>query len=370
MQRIDHVLPWSTLGTERTLSVFRFSTGERKAYIQASLHADELPGMRTAWELKRRLTELEQQGALKGVVELVPVANPLGLGQLLQGAHQGRFEFGSGKNFNRDFTELSEPVAELLEGQLGDDPRANTQLIRQAMMTALEGLPAAQSELQGMQRILLKHACIADVVLDLHCDADAALHMYALPQHWPQWRSLSAHLNIQVALLAEDSGGSSFDEACSLPWLRLSRTFPQAQIPLACLATTIELGGQADTGKPQAQAHAEGILAFLAEQGFISGDWPQPAHQACEGLPFEGTELLYAPHPGVVTFLRAAGDKVEIGDALFEVIDPLSDQVSTICANTAGVLFAIERLRYAQPGFWLAKVAGRTALRHGRLLSD
>ncbi|KPB63488.1 Succinylglutamate desuccinylase/aspartoacylase family protein [Pseudomonas amygdali pv. myricae] len=342
MQRIDHVLPWSTLGTERTLSVFRFGTGERKAYIQASLHADELPGMRTAWELKRRLTELEQQGALKGVVELVPVANPLGLGQLLQGAHQGRFEFGSGKNFNRDFTELSEPVAELLEGQLGDDPRANTQLIRQAMMTAIEGLPAAQSELQGMQRILLKHACIADVVLDLHCDADAALHMYALPQHWPQWRSLSAHLNIQVALLAEDSGGSSFDEACSLPWLRLSRTFPQAQIP----------------------------LAFLAEQGFISGDWPQPAHQACEGLPFEGTELLYAPHPGVVTFLRAAGDKVEIGDALFEVIDPLSDQVSTICANTAGVLFAIERLRYAQPGFWLAKVAGRTALRHGRLLSD
>ncbi|MCF5823239.1 peptidase M14, partial [Pseudomonas syringae] len=50
MQRIDHVLPWSTLGTERKLSVFRFGTGERKAYIQASLHADELPGMRTAWE--------------------------------------------------------------------------------------------------------------------------------------------------------------------------------------------------------------------------------------------------------------------------------------------------------------------------------
>jgi len=370
MQRTDHVLPWSTLGTTRQLSVFRFGTGERKAYIQASLHADELPGMRTAWELKKRLAELEQQGALKGVVELVPVANPLGLGQLLQGAHQGRFEFGSGKNFNRDFVELSEPVAELLEGQLGEDPRANIQMIRQAMATVLERLPAPQSELQGMQRILLSHACTADVVLDLHCDADAALHMYALPQHWPQWRSLSAHLNIQVALLAEDSGGSSFDEACSLPWLRLSRLFPQAQIPLACLATTLELGGQADTGKQQAEAHAEGILAFLAEQGFISGDWPQPGHEACEGMPFEGTELLYAPHPGVVTFLRAAGDRVEVGEPLFEVIDPLSDQVSTICANTAGVLFAIERLRYAQPGFWLAKVAGRTALRHGRLLSD
>lgn len=370
MERIDHSLPWNHLGSERQISVFRFGSGERKAYIQASLHADELPGMRTAWELKKRLTELEAQGLLNGVIELVPVANPLGLGQLLQGSHQGRFEAGSGKNFNRDFVELSEPVAAALEGHLGDDPHANIRLIRQAMSDALAALPPAASQLQGMQRILLSHACTADVVLDLHCDCEAALHMYTLPQHWPQWRSLAAHLNVKVGLLAEESGGSSFDEACSLPWLRLSRLFPDAQIPLACLATTIELGGQSDTGRPEAQAYAEGILAFLAEQGLISGEWPKPAQDACEGMPFEGTELLFAPHPGVVSFLRKPGEWIDAGDEIFEVIDPLSDRVSTVCAGTSGVLFAIERLRYAQPGFWLAKVAGREALRHGRLLND
>lgn len=370
MERIDHPLPWNHLGNERQVSVFRFGSGERKAYIQASLHADELPGMRTAWELKKRLTELEAQGALNGVIELVPVANPMGLSQLLQGSHQGRFEFASGKNFNRDFFELSEPVAAQLAGSLGDDPHANIELIRLAMTDALAALPPADSQLQGMQRVLLSHACTADVVLDLHCDTEAALHMYALPQHWPQWRSLAAQLNVRVGLLAEESGGSSFDEACSLPWLRLSRLFPLAKIPLACLATTIELGGQADTGRPQAEAHAEGILAFLAEQGLISGEWPKPAQDACEGMPFEGTELLFAPHPGVVSFLRQPGEWVEAGDEIFEVIDPLSDRVSTVCAGTSGVLFAIERLRYAQPGFWLAKVAGREALRHGRLLND
>lgn len=370
MERIDHPLPWNHLGSERQVSVFRFGSGERKAYIQASLHADELPGMRTAWELKKRLTELEAQGALNGVIELVPVANPMGLSQLLQGSHQGRFEFASGKNFNRDFFELSEPVAAQLAGSLGDDPHANIELIRLAMTDALAALPPAESQLQGMQRVLLSHACTADVVLDLHCDTEAALHMYALPQHWPQWRSLAAHLNVRVGLLAEESGGSSFDEACSLPWLRLSRLFPEAKIPLACLATTIELGGQADTGRPQAEAHAEGILAFLAEQGLISGEWPKPAQDACEGMPFEGTELLFAPHPGVVSFLRQPGEWVAAGDEIFEVIDPLSDRVSTVCAGTSGVLFAIERLRYAQPGFWLAKVAGREALRHGRLLND
>ena len=70
MHRIDHLLPWSCLGTQRTLSVFSFGSGERKAYIQASLHADELPGMRVAVALKRRLRELEQAGQLRGVIEL------------------------------------------------------------------------------------------------------------------------------------------------------------------------------------------------------------------------------------------------------------------------------------------------------------
>ena len=370
MERIDNLLPWSNLGCERHLTVFRFGAGERKAYIQASLHADELPGMRCAWELKKRLSELEARGALSGVIELVPVANPLGLGQLLQGSHQGRFEFASGKNFNRDFVELSEPVAQRLAGRLGDDPHANTRLIRQTMLEVLSGLPAATSPLLGMQRVLLSHACNADIVLDLHCETDAALHMYALPQHWPQWRSLAAHLGVRGGLLAEDSGGSSFDEACSVPWLRLQRRFADAQIPLACMSTPLELGGQADTGRPQAEAYAEGILAFLAEQGLINGDWPAALHDTCEGMPFEGTELLFAPHHGVVSFLRPAGAWVEPGEPLFEVIDPLSDRVSTVCAGTAGVLFAVERLRYAQPGFWLAKVAGREPLRHGRLLND
>lgn len=370
MQRIDHRLPWSSLGSERTLSVFRYGAGERKAYLQASLHADELPGMRTAWALKQRLAALEAQGALQGTIELVPVANPLGLGQLLQGVHQGRFELGSGKNFNRDFFELSEPVMQAVGERLGDDAHANVALIRQAMVAALAALPPAGSELQGLQRLLLTHACDADVVLDLHCDAEAALHMYALPQHWPQWRSLAAHLGVRVGLLAEDSGGSSFDEACSLPWLRLQRMLPDAKVPLACLATTIELGGQADTDAASAQRHAEGLLAFLAEQGFIAGDWPAPAQEACEGFPFEGTELVYPPHPGVVSFLRQPGAWVEAGEPLFEVIDPLADRASVVCAGTSGVLFAIERLRYAQPGFWLAKVAGQTPIRRGRLLSD
>ena len=370
MQRIDHSLPWGHLGTARQLSVFRFGSGGRKVYIQASLHADELPGMRTAWELKQRLTELERQGRLQGVIELVPVANPIGLDQQVQGSHLGRFELGSGKNFNRAFVELSGPVGDLIGKQLGTDAAVNIALIRRTMVQVLDELSAPASQLQALHRLLLRHACDADITLDLHCDFEAAIHLYALPQHWPKWQSLAARLKAGVALLCEDSGGSSFDESCSSPWLRLARDFPQAAIPPANLAATLELGSMGDTRVEQARANCEAILGFLAEQGLISGQWPAAPDHCCEGMPFEGTQYLFAPHPGVVSFLRDAGEWVERGDALFEVVDTLNDRVSTVRAGTSGVLFALDRGRYTQPGIWLAKVAGREAIRAGKLIND
>ncbi|WP_167147607.1 succinylglutamate desuccinylase/aspartoacylase family protein [Pseudomonas sp. OTU750018] len=370
MEHIQHLLPWSTAGTERRLSVFRFGSGPRKAYIQAALHADELPGMRVAVELKQRLLELEQQGRLNGVIELVPVANPIGLGQMFQATHQGRFDLASGQNFNRDFPALAELVAPQLEGQLGNDGQANVRLIRRLMRDAICELPPAKSELDGLRRLLLQQACDADVVLDLHCDFESIMLLYALPQHWPNLQPLAARLRAGAVLLAEDSGGNSFDEACAVPWLRLTERYPHANIPLACVATTIELRGMADTDRIQAQHSADDILGFLADQGLISGDWPAAPFTCCKATPFAGAQYAYAPHPGVVSFLQPLGARVKLGDPLFEVIDPLSDQHSVVHATTSGILYARERLRFAQPGLWLAKVAGAQPIRHGRLLTD
>lgn len=368
MQRIDHPLPWGMPGTQRSLTVFRFGAGSRKAYLQASLHADELPGMRVAVELKRRLRELESAGQLRGVIELVPVANPIGLGQLLLAGHQGRFELGSGKNFNRDFPGLETLLGDSLEGQLGQDPVQNIARVRQRMLQALQALPPAASELQGLQRLLLQHACDADVVLDLHCDFDACVHLYALPQQAEALAPLAARLGAGALLLAEDGGGQSFDEACSAPWLRLTARYPQ--LPLACLAATVELGGMADTESAQCAAQAEAILAFLADQGLIAGDWPDAPAEVCPATPFEGAQYALAPHAGVVSYLQPVGAQVAVGDPLFEVIDPLDDRHTLVRAATDGVVYARERLRFAQPGLWLVKVAGAVSIRQGRLLSD
>ena len=370
MEHIEYLLPWGPSGTERRLSLFRFGSGPRKAYIQASLHADELPGMRVAVELKQRLRVLEEQGRLNGVVELVPMANPIGIAQMFQATHQGRFEFSSGKNFNRDFPELAEAVAALVKGQLGAHADVNTGLIRRAMADVLADMPPPTSELDGLRHLLLSHACDADVVLDLHCDFESIMLLYAMPQHWPRLRSLAARLGAGAALLAEDAGGSAFDEACAIPWLRLAELFPEADISLACVATTIELRGMADTEREPCIDSAQAILGYLAEQGLISGDWPAAPPTECEATPFAGAQYAYAPHPGVVSFLQPLGARVKVGDPLFEVIDPLTDRHSIVRASTDGILYARERLRFAQPGLWLAKVAGTRPIRQGRLLSD
>lgn len=370
MQRLDHPLPWNSPGTTRQLTVLSYGTGSRKAYIQAALHADELPGMRVAVALRRRLAELEGQGRLLGRIELVPVANPIGLAQMLQATHQGRFDFNSGKNFNRDFPALADAVAPRLHGKLCADASANVALIRSAMLEVLDQLPPPGSAVEGLQRLLLRQACDADLVLDLHCDFESVLLLYALPQAWPPLRSLAAHLGAEAVLLAEDSGGQSFDEACAAPWLHLAEAFPDAAIPLACLTATVELRGMADTQPQQAEEDAEAILAFLAENGFISGTWPEAPAPRCDATPFAGAQYAYAPHAGVVSYLQPLGARVRRGDALFEVIDPLGEQHSVVRASTDGLLYARERLRFAQPGLWLAKVAGAEPIRSGRLLSD
>jgi predicted deacylase len=96
MQRTDHPLLSPSLGSHKTLTSFHFGTPGSgikvsKVYIQASLHAEELPGMLAAHHLRPLLEAAEAAGLLRGEVVLVPVANPIGLAQRLDHKPMGRF---------------------------------------------------------------------------------------------------------------------------------------------------------------------------------------------------------------------------------------------------------------------------------------
>ena len=122
MRTQQHPLPSSALGTQRHVTSLHFGPADsgRKVYIQASLHAEELPGMLVAHHLRQQLTALEAQGQLLGQVVLVPVANPVGLAQGLLHDSIGRFEMHAAENFNRHYPDLVKLLGSALDGQLGD----------------------------------------------------------------------------------------------------------------------------------------------------------------------------------------------------------------------------------------------------------
>ncbi len=374
MQRQDHPLLSPSLTTQRSISSFHFGTpgSGQKVYIQASLHADELPGMMTAWHLKQRLAALEAEGRLAGEIILVPVANPIGLDQNLNGVALGRFELGSGQNFNRYYPAFARQLFALLREQLGTDAAANTRLVRQHLRSMVAAIEPA-SELAAQRKTLMLLACDADVVLDLHCDLDAALHLYTGTPLWPQCEPLARYTGAAATLLAEDSGDNPFDEACSQLWWQLRDLVQEAgldaAIDMACLSVTVELRGQADVSHALAAQDADALLAFLTYRGIILGDVaPLPA-LVYPATPLAGSESLLAPHAGVVHYHVAPGTEVAPGQLLAEVIDPINDRVTALRANRGGMLYATDSRHYAIAGQWLAKVASAEAFKTGKLLS-
>ncbi|TAG32344.1 MAG: succinylglutamate desuccinylase/aspartoacylase family protein [Polaromonas sp.] len=357
-------------GTHQTLQVMRFGQpgASPKVYVQAALHADEVPAILVAHQLAAKLAVLEASGAINGEIVLVPFANPIGLAQLVQGQHHGRFDLRDGGNFNRGYADLVPKVVTQLQGSLTQDIHENTRIIRHALHHATAELPA-QNATQDLKNKLLHLAIDADMVLDLHCDHEAVMHVYGLTPQAPMVEALGAALGARAVLLATESGDSPFDEACTRPWLQLQEMLPGFPIALACFGATVELRGEADTQHTLALQDANGLCNFLAQYGALSQiktTWPEPQ---CAATPLSGSEPVTAPCAGVVVFHRQPGDVVAAGDLIADLVDAATGQITPVHCKSSGVLYARAGARWASPGKRLAKIAGTSLARTGKLLS-
>lgn len=369
MQIIRHPLLSPAPGTQRELVSLHYGQpGGQKAYIQASLHGDELPGMLVAHHLRLQLDALEAAGQITGEIVLVPVANPIGLSQFLLHAHLGRFELTTGENFNRHYPDQIDAVARAVEPQLGADAAANVALLRRALKAAVQAAPV-DTELQSQRRALMALSCDADIVLDLHCDAQALMHLYTETPCWPDCEPLARFLGSRVTLLAQDSGDNPFDEACSQVWWKWAKHFgDRFPIPQACLSVTVELRGAADVTHELAAADAKNIVDFLRWRGLIAGDNPDVPEAVGDARPLAGSMPIKSPVAGVLTFVKEVGAEVKAGEVLAHVIDPITAEVTELTSPVDGLFFARDFLRFANAGMRVAKVAGKEALRTGKLL--
>jgi len=377
MQALTHPLSSAHAPAAYALTSFHFGTPGRgkKVYIQGSLHADEVPGMLVAQFLRTELAALEAAGKINGEIILVPAANPIGLAQAIHGAAFGRFDLTTGVNFNRAYKHVANDLKQSLEGKLGQDAAANVALIREhARASIADWTPATDAE--TLKKTLMTLAIDADIVLDLHCDNEAVLHIYAGTPLAEAITPLSAIMGSHATLLAYEAGGEPFDEACSRLWWDLDKHFAhQFPIPPACLSTTVELRGEQEVSYALARKDAAGLLQFLTLNGVLGDAAAQAAAAAavpaplCEATPLEGVEPLYAPHAGILVYTRELGTRVTAGEAVADLIDPVSGEVTVLRATVDGVFFARSAHRHVIRGMNVGKVAGAKAYREGDLLS-
>jgi predicted deacylase len=356
-----------TPGTRREVMLHRFGApGARpKAYFQAAIHADEIPALLVAHHLVRRLMAAEAEGTIAGEVVVAPFANPIGLDQQLNATHLGRHELGGGGNFNRNWPDLFPAAAEKVAGRLTESRDANVATIRAALREAVAEL-TTRSQLDFLRQTLAGQAVDADFVFDLHCDDDALMHLFLVPQDWPLAADIAAELGCHGVMLSEDSGGNSFDEAFSGPWVKLAREYPDHPVPAACLSCTVEFRGQRDVSDRLAEADAGALFRGLQRHGVIDGDPGPPPEALCEATPLDACEFVKAPAPGVLSYEVELGERVEKDQVIAWLIDPAAEDPNAgrraIRAGTDGLVLSRRDRLYVQPGETLAKLVGSELL--------
>jgi uncharacterized protein len=377
MPRIDTLaLPVTTPGTTRLLKIHRYGrAGARpKVYVQAGIHADELPANLTAHHLASLLAAADRAGAVLGEIVLVPLANPIGLSNIALSEHQGRFHAQSGQNFNRHWPDVADRVVEAVRDRLGSDGDANLALVRRAVAGELDKVVPG-NEAEALRLSLMKLAADADVVLDLHTDSDAEIHLYVDPAHWPGAADLAGLLGASVVMFARDTGDDPFEETVCRPFVLASEAAPQAPIALP-LTVVVELRGEGDVSDELAHRDADALLRFFVHRGVVAG--AGEALPAFTGIaaPFEATDVVKAPAGGIVVYKKGLGDAVAAGEVIAEIVDPLGEGAGArtpVVAATDGRLFTRARHKLAWPGAPLAKVQGHTPLpgrTKGKLLHD
>jgi len=370
-------LPQMTPGTRRHIVIHRFGkAGARpKAYLQAAIHANELPGVMALHHLMPMLAAADRARRIRGEIIVVPTVNPIGLAQLVGNNHLGRYELLGRENFNRNWPELAALVAERIGSRLGRDARANVAAVRRAALAALAAL-APVNELQALRAAIMVLSVDADIVLDLHCDVQAALHLFISRKDWPgPAEALAADIGAQATLYNEPYPDVlTFSGANGAMWARLAERFPAADIPQACLSATIEYRGQHDVNHRFGEADAKNLFRFLVRRGIIAGRAGPVPRLKARATPIAGMDVGYVPKPGILTYLAREGERVKKGQAVCEVIDPADPRGprarTPMLSKTDGILFSRRTDgRLAWPGMVAYRIAGARPLAHRKGMS-
>jgi len=291
-------LPGDTEGVSYELTVFRFKGSSRKAptaYIQAALHAGELPGVVAIHALMPKLRAAEAEGRILGDITVVPAANPVGRAQYHFGELEGRFHLGTRTNFNRDFPLIDRPDK-----------------------SALPKLPAGSTTDLRLKHLLVGLSMGHDIVLDLHCDFEAVPYLYVPARLWPAMQDCAAALGVEAVILWDGASGSAFEEASIHPWLQVP---PEKASLDKRVVTTVEYRGILDVDDKLAKSDADGLYRLLATRGVIEDEKAaKPRKFTGVVTPIDHVEMIDLPRAGAILYHAKPGQRVRKGAKLATIV--------------------------------------------------
>jgi predicted deacylase len=257
-----------------------------------------------------------------------------------------------------------------LDGKLGRDAARNVKLIRAAATATLDALQPA-NELDTMRRALMRLSHDADIVLDLHCDMVAALHLFTNARDRESVRDLAGYLGAEATMFNEAPPAvMTFSGANGAYWWKLAERFGDAApVPQACFSITVEFRGQGDVNHKLGDQDASALLKFLIRRGVVGGTAAPVPRLKGAITPMSGMDVGYCPGAGVVTYFKPAGAKVRAGEVICEVFDPIAADPTNartpVETRASGVLFSRRSDdQLVWPGRVLFRVAGATPLPH------
>jgi len=376
-EKVAKTLVGDTPGRSTELNYFRIGPRDagKKVYLQAALHADEQPGILILHHMLKLLRAADAAEQLHAQFVLFPMVNPLGMGDIEFGQHQGRYNRASGVNHNRAWPSLYDALPQGLAERLGADASGNRDKVRAALREWADGLPRTTAFEQWRQ-VVLREACDADYVFDLHCDDDSLVHIFSIPQLGKNMQQLAGWTGAAATLLAEDSGGGSFDEVWPAVWLRLAREYPDKSLPLPVVSCTLEYRGQRDTFDELNRTDAENLYGYFQHEGLIGGPPRGNKGRARAPTDLRATEILRAPRAGLLAYRVNLGDEVQKGDCIADLLvldgDGAFEQRLPLRAGTSGLVISRTINKYVWSNATVSKIVGSEILesRGDYLLSD
>ncbi|PBB11752.1 peptidase M14 [Mesorhizobium loti] len=298
MEKNIETIAGDTEGVSYTFPVYRFAgiaAGAPSAYLQAALHAGELPGTVAIHTLMPKLRAAEAQGRIRGNITIVPAANPIGRAQYLFADHQGRYHLGTRVNFNREFPKLETP-----------DP---------ALLPADDALATVDRQLKVR---LLKLSLGHDIVLDLHCDDEGVPYLCVPAELWPAMSDCAAAFGVEAVIIWKAPSNGEFEEASIHPYLASKAS---AEHLARRVIATFELRGMLDVHYGYAEKDAAGLYRLLVARGVIEDRTVKPSG-AFKGVaaPIGHVESVKTPKGGALLYDIKPGDRIAGGQRIATVV--------------------------------------------------